>query len=158
MKNSPLITVLLVIIFSGIGFFAGTKYQQSKVPSFAVGSGNFRQMGGNTAAGGAIRGQAGNTVGQRRMGAGQVLGSITSKDDKSITVQLQDGSSKIILLSTNTTFDKSTSAASTDLKTGDKVAVFGTTNTDGSVSAASVQINPTFRAMGNPSVSPAPAK
>lgn len=63
-------------------------------------------------------------------------------DDKSITVKLQDGSSKIVLLSNTTAYNKSATGAKSDLKTGEKVAVFGTENSDGSVTARDVQLNP----------------
>ena len=47
MKNKNLTTIILVIVFTGVGFFGGMKYQQSKVSSFAGGlsnggQGNFR--------------------------------------------------------------------------------------------------------------------
>ena len=53
-----------------------------------------------------------------------------------------DGSSKIILLSDKTTINKATAGSKEDLKTGVKIAAFGTENPDGSVSASNVQINP----------------
>jgi hypothetical protein len=121
MKNQNLIiTIVAVIIFTGAGFFGGLKYQQSKTPTF----GNFNR-GGTQQIG------AGNRQGGMR--GGQILGDIISADDKSITVKLTDGSSKI------------TTATLTDLKVGTKVAAFGQTNTDGSVSAQNIQINPIER-------------
>lgn len=109
----------------GVGFYAGMKYQQSKVPVRQFGQG----------------GQGQNRV---RMG-GQVIGEILSMDEKSVTVKLADGSSKIILLSSTTTFSATATGAKTDLKVGVRVAAFGTTNSDGSVTATNVQINPAFR-------------
>lgn len=43
------------------------------------------------------------------------------------------------------TINKATTATKSDLKTGEKVAVFGTPNSDGSVTAQSIQLNPMFR-------------
>lgn len=129
MKNVKLIAVVLIIVALGGGFFAGMKYQQSKSP--AVRFGNFQgARNGNF-------GQRGTTAGFRPLN-----GDIISMDDKSITVKLQDGSSKIVLLSDTTAFSKSTNGSKSDLKTGEKVAVFGTENSDGSVTARSVQLNP----------------
>lgn len=131
MKNIYIIPVLLIIIFSGLSFFAGTKYQQSKLPNFA--NRDFRQP------------MVGAGANRQRSGGGQIMGEIISQDDKSVTVKLADGSSKIILLSSTTSINKASQASSADLKVGEKIAVFGTTNTDGSVTAQNIQLNPVLR-------------
>lgn len=115
-------------------FFAGMKYQQSKQPAFS------RQFAGQQ---GARTGQG--QVQGNRQGLRPVNGEIISKDDKSITVKLQDGSSKIVLISDKTSINKATEATIDDLKSGEKVAVFGQENSDGSVTAQNIQLNPTFR-------------
>lgn len=79
------------------------------------------------------------------MGFRPVSGEIISSDSKSITVKLQDGSSKIVLLTDKTTVSKSAEANVADLKTGEKVAAFGQENSDGSVTAQSIQLNPILR-------------
>jgi hypothetical protein len=60
----------------------------------------------------------------------------------SLTVKMTDGSTKIVVLSTSTAFMQSTKAALSDIKTGDTVNVVGTANSDGSVTAQDIQINP----------------
>jgi len=101
MKNNYLITIILVLVFTGIGFYAGMRYQASKRPDFSQTGRLGRQ------------GQLGN-----RTGARQVMGEILSKDDKSFTVKLTDGSSKIVFFSESTTINKSSQATKADLKTG----------------------------------------
>lgn len=90
--------------------------------------------------------QANNTqntgVGEKRMGNGQIAGEITSVNDNSITVKMTDGSSKIVILSSSTTVSKSTDAQKSELKVGEKVSVFGTPNTDGSVTGSNIELNP----------------
>ena len=132
MKNSIIITIIVALVVGGGAFFGGMKYQQSKQPSF------MRQGGAGT--------QGIRTGANNRIGAGfrPVNGEIISADDKSITVKLQDGSSKIILFSDKTEINKAAEATKDDLKTGEKVAVFGQENSDGSVTAQNIQINPTF--------------
>ncbi len=129
MNKQYLVAIILVIVVGAGGFFAGMMYQQSQSPA---------GRGGN------FQGARNGNFGQR--GTGQafrpVNGDIISMDDKSITVKLQDGSSKIVLLSNTTVFSKSSVGSKSDLKTGEKVAVFGTENTDGSVTARNVQLNP----------------
>lgn len=58
---------------------------------------------------------------------------------------MQDGSSKIVLFSDFTTYNKTSEGSKSDLKVGEKIAVFGTDNSDGSVTAQSVQLNPQLR-------------
>ncbi|MCL4366320.1 DUF5666 domain-containing protein [Patescibacteria group bacterium] len=79
--------------------------------------------------------------------------SLRSDDLKSITVKLSDGSSKIILLSAQTQLNKAEVAAKSDLAVGERVAVFGSVNSDGSVNAQNIQLNPQRRG-STPSASP----
>lgn len=143
-KQSLIVPLAIVaVVFGAGGFFGGMKYQQSKVPSFNFGdrAGMAGQFG-NRQGLGQNGGQAGTQA--RRM-VGQNFGDILSIDDKSMTIKLADGSSKIILLSNSTTYNKETSGELADLKVGDMVGVFGQSNTDGSITAQTVQINPVMR-------------
>lgn len=47
-------------------------------------------------------------------------------------------------------FNKSDAAAIADVKVGEKVAAFGTENSDGSITAQSVQLNPAMRGVTGP--------
>lgn len=135
MKNAKIITIVLIIVALGGGFFAGMKYQQSKSVS---GSGLFGQ--------GVGQGQRGAV---RRFGNGNggtpVIGKIVGQDTNSITIQLQDGSQKIVDIASSTSISKTSTGSASDLKTGDNVAAFGTANSDGSVTAQNIQLNPMFR-------------
>jgi len=138
MKNNNLIVIIVVAALVGaVAFFGGMKYQQSKMPT------GFRQF-----AGGQFGGGQGTRNGQgqgNRQGFRPVNGDIISADDKSITVKMQDGSSRIVLFSDKTTINKASTGTRDDLKVGETVAVFGTDNSDGSVTAQNIQLNPMFR-------------
>jgi hypothetical protein len=126
--NSKVLTVIIVIIVAGGAFFGGMQYQKSQVTGFAGGQGSaFRQRMGQGQGSSAFR---------------PVRGNILSIDSNTMTVKLQDGSSKIVILSASTTYAKEASATVSDLNTGATVMVTGTSNSDGSVTAQSVQINP----------------
>lgn len=147
MKNAKVIVpILTVLVGLGVGFFGGYQYRSFRL----------NQARGNFAGANGTRFVAGRNGGQNgMMFRGGVAGSIISIDQGSITVKLADGSTKIVLLGSSTTYANIVSAAQSDLKTGDNVLVIGSTNSDGSVTATNVQINPEF---GRPQASPAPAK
>jgi hypothetical protein len=152
MKNKEtLILIVCILIGLGVGFFGGYKYRNYRLDKtmFNLGAnganGNFQRFTGN----GTNRTMAQNGNGMMRGGA--VEGTILSMDDKSVTVKLSDDSSKIILFSDSTTYSNTQVAVRGDLKIGSTVAVFGAVNSDGSVTATNVQINPmTFKPQGSP--------
>jgi len=124
MKNKNLIiAILLVLVAGGAGFLGGRKYQQSKMPSFT------RNFGGANRPNSATNFRP-------------VTGEILKVDDKSITIKLNDGSTKIVLVSDSTQINQATTATKENLKAGAKVAAYGTANSDGSVTAQSIQLNP----------------
>ena len=154
MKNtSVILPIILVLVGLGAGFFGGYQYRNYVLnktrAGFAGGAGAQRFVAGGT------RGANGTRTGGAGFG-GAVTGSILSIDTGSMTVKMSDGSTKIVLLSGSTTYSNTVSAAQTDLKVGSQVAAFGTANSDGSVTATSIQINPEFgRPMASPSPTPA---
>lgn len=122
-----------MIVLVGIAaFFGGMQYQKSQMSTSLPTFGD--RPGG---------GPAGNTRFGGARGSQAVIGEIISIDDKSVTVKLQDGNSKIVILSTSTSVNKQATGSVVDLKEGERVAVFGTSNSDGSVTAQSIQLNPT---------------
>lgn len=131
MQKNLLIIAILVILVGAGGFFAGIKYQQNQRPnnyaSIRQGFMNNSEQGQN----------------RTRIG-GQVIGEILNKDDSSITVKMPDSSSKIVLLSNNTSISKTAKGSEEDLTVGQQVMVLGTSNTDGSVTARNIQLNPQF--------------
>jgi hypothetical protein len=71
---------------------------------------------------------------------GSISGSIVSMDDTSITVKSADGNTKIVFYSDSTTISESKDVSSDALTVGEDVTVAGSTNTDGSVTAARIQL------------------
>ena len=132
MKNNVPIFLLSLIVAVSASFYGGMKYQQSKTPSLST----FRELGnirGET-------GQAGNRI--RTPGVGQTMGEIINIDDNSVTVKLADGSTKIVLIPDSVSINKSETGSKNDLNIGVNIAVFGSANDDGSVTAQNIQLNP----------------
>ncbi|MEK7628180.1 MAG: hypothetical protein AAB421_02040 [Patescibacteria group bacterium] len=86
--------------------------------------------------------QNGRQAGMSARGAGTVFGEIIARDETSITVKMPDGSTKIVLVSASAQVGKSVAGSATDLVAGVTVMVTGSANSDGSVTAESVQIRP----------------
>ncbi|CAN5308833.1 hypothetical protein BH10PAT1_BH10PAT1_6180 [soil metagenome] len=150
MKNKNIIIVGIVALIIGVagGFFGGMQYQQNKLTAGRTQftAGNFTR-GGNTAAG----------TGRTEANGMAVRGQIISADSNSITVKLQDGSTKIVVLGSTATIAKTTTGSASDLTNGAEVTVFGTTNSDGTVSATNVQVGNVGQFGGpRPSGSPIP--
>lgn len=149
MKKEIVVPVVIAsLVFAGVGFFGGMQFQKSQRVSFgANGQGNFMMQGNGGQRGG---GQgAGRTMGQ---GMRPVTGEIISTDGNSITVKMDDGSSKIVLISDTTQINKTDPGAKTDLTIGTKVGVFGADN-NGTVTAQSIQIDPQQMRIASPSAS-----
>lgn len=126
-KQLPfLILVVLVLIVSS--FYAGRLSVSSKnLPSNgAQGRG---MMNGIT------RGQ-----GNQALRGNMVNGEIISQDDKSLTLKLADGGSKLVYFSASTTVSQMTSTPVSDLSVGQTVMINGSANSDGSISAQSIQV------------------
>ncbi len=130
MKNLKVLTIILVVIVGAGGFFVGMQYQ--------------KMQRGNSGPSGQGAGRIARTQGQNG-NFRPVRGEIISSDDKSITVKTQGGSSKIVLFSGSVSITEATSAGKESLKIGKQVMVFGSDNSDGSVTAQNIQLNPMFR-------------
>ena len=149
MNKNIIIVGIVALIIGGVGgFFGGMQYQKGQATAaraqFAGGFG-----GGTGAAGGRTRG-----AGAGANGGMAVRGTIISADSSSITVKLPDGSTKIVILSSTTMIGKATTGSASDLTNGANVTIFGTTNSDGSVTAQNVQVGTAMMFGGRPSGSP----
>lgn len=126
MKKSIWIAAGVALIVGG-AFFGGMRYGKGSARMFG-GSEMQRFTGGP------------NGVRAGQQGVSVVAGEILKKDSASITVSLRDGGSKIIFFSDTTEISKFASGSAEDLTVGKPVIVNGKTNTDGSITAQSIQL------------------
>jgi hypothetical protein len=137
-RNTKIIAGVVVVILLGASFYAGTVYGKS-----AGGRGQF--AGGQFGNGQFMRGTGTGTGAGMRVGGmggangGFTAGQILSKDETGITLKLQDGSTKIVLMGPDTQVMREASSTIDDLSQGQQVTVTGTQNADGSITARSVQ-------------------
>ena len=121
--------VIGAVIFGGGGFYAGMTYSASSRPARS-GAAFTRGAGGT----GTTRGGT---------GGGFASGQVLAKDATSITIQLPNGAgSKIVLLSGTTPVMKTVDGTLADVTVGTTVVANGTANSDGSITAQSIQIRP----------------
>ncbi|MBE0448698.1 MAG: hypothetical protein IBX64_11495 [Actinobacteria bacterium] len=134
--NSKMVAafVISVLIVGGGSFYAGGAYQSSKRPSYVPMGGQFGNMSGQ----GDTDSSPGRFSGQR--GGAAFSGEVVEKDNKSVTIKLQDGSQKTITITESTAINKIAKGSIGDVKQGEQIVVIGTENSDGSVSANTVQI------------------
>jgi hypothetical protein len=154
-KNTTTIWIIAILVIGAASFYGGMTYAGTKKSANSLGQngGNFQNLtpdqraqrfaqGGPGAGSGAARNGGQN-------GAGFAGGDILSKDDKSITVKMRDGSSKIIFFSPATQILKSTSGTPADLKIGENVIVNGKADQSNTITADSIQLRP-FTASSTP--------
>jgi hypothetical protein len=153
MKNQIIVAVVATAIVVGGGsFYFGMKYgTASSATAQSSGYANENTSGGTRGAGGA-RGQRGGA------GGGFVSGDIIAVDNTGMTIQLRNSGgqgsstptegtgSKIVLFDASTQVMKTAQGSLKDLTVGEQVTTTGTANSDGSVTAQSIQIRPTPQA------------
>ena len=132
--NKSIVIIIAVTLIVGAGaFYGGMKYAGNKATAS-------RPQKAPQFSGKAGAGFSGGTGAGQRGGGGFTAGEIITKDDKSVIVKLQDGGSKIVFLSDSTKITKSTDGALSDLEVGKNVSVNGTANSDGSITAQTIQL------------------
>ncbi len=114
------------VVIAALVFWGGMQYGQSNAQSST--RGNFS---------GARTGRQGGF-----MSGGFVGGEVISVDDKSITLKMQDGSTRFVFFSPSTKISKSVDGTISDVAAGKQISVTGTANSDGSMTAQSIQIRP----------------
>ena len=135
-QKTIIISVIAIIITGVTAFYIGMHFGQSNTNSFANLSPEERQQRAQQfGARGGISAGRGRNLGPNGDVAG---GEILSQDDKSITLKLRDGGSRIVFFTNNIPVNKLASGSYQDLKVGSRVMITGTKNPDGSLLAESI--------------------
>ncbi len=136
-KNLPQI-IIGVLVVGAISFYGGIKYETSKTTTTPVDS----QQRSSDQSGGRNGGRMGGNRGGANGGGGFANGEVVSADNTGLTIKMRDGSSKIVIFSSSTQILKSATGTLSDVVAGTQVTIMGSPNTDGSITAQSIQIRP----------------
>ncbi|HVV15061.1 MAG TPA: hypothetical protein VHD55_01510 [Candidatus Paceibacterota bacterium] len=136
-NNTKIIAGVIAVVLVGASFWAGTLYAKSGSQGRGQFAGAAFTRGMGTGGGAGFQGGM-----NARVGGGFTAGEVLSRDASGITLKMADGSTKIVLLSASTAVTKSAAGTLDDLAPGTSVVVTGSGNSDGSITAQSVQIRP----------------
>lgn len=125
--NKKVVIALIIGIALGLagGYFGAQIFGQKNRT-------NFQQRG-------SLNGQPRQIANTQRNSFGQIENISADK----MTLKNRDGSSQLILITSETTYQKSVTATQSDFSTGASVVVNGKSNPDGSITATSIQSAPT---------------
>lgn len=130
--NNLVLLIVALVVVGGGAFYGGMQYNQHKMT--ANRTGRFQGAEG--------LGMVNRTTSGGSFSSGEIL----SRDDKSITIKLPDGGSKLVFVSDSTEISKFAAGTIADLIVGQQVSTNGSANTDGSINATSVQLRPNLPA------------
>lgn len=125
-KNAVIVGIIALVVGLAGGYFGGQlltpKRAMNATRGISTNNGQFRQP---------LNGQK------------NAFGQIQDISNDKLTLKTRDGSSQIVLLTTDTSYEKTTPATQGDFQIGASIVVNGKSNPDGSVTAVSVQTAPT---------------
>ena len=124
--------IITAIVALGIGLGGGYAAARASAPA---------NTGGSNAS--FARGGARSLRSRNQSANGFIAGTVAKKDSESITINTRDGNSHLVLLTPATSVFKSVAGSLTDVTIGSTVTVSGSTNSDGSISADSIQLRRT---------------
>ncbi len=139
---SIILSVVVLLAVAGGSFYGGSLYGRSQVQS-AFSANRAGAFGGQGNFGANAQGtpNARRTAGQGAPG-GFVMGQIDQIAGDSLTLTANDGKQTKVLVTNTTLIQKQASVTLADLAQGETVIVSGSTGTDGSITARSLQVSP----------------
>lgn len=134
MKTNIVIIIAILCLIAGgaIGYLIPTQFIKS----------NPAARGNNMAFANGQLARTSRTGTGAGANGGLVTGQLLKIDKGSLSVKLRDGSSRLVITTPSTQTLKMTTGTVSDLTVGEDVVVSGIANSDGSVTAQSVQIRP----------------
>ncbi len=141
--NKKILIVIAILIVGAGSFYGGLAYGKTKTTALRAG-GAF-PTGQRTGQGMGFAGGnfAGRGTGGPNGAGGITAGEVISNDTTSVVVKTREGGSKIVFFASSTQVMKSALGSVSDVTPGQEITVTGSANSDGSMTAQSIQIRPT---------------
>lgn len=135
------IIIIVLVVVGGGAFYGGMKYGQNKSLFSRQNFQNLSPEQHQQFLQGSIEGNLPRGTG-RGVGANFLTGEVIAKDEQSLTLKMQDGSSKIVFFSDSTEISKTAEGSIGDVEVGKQIVVNGDQNSDGSYTAKTIQLSP----------------
>lgn len=132
-KNILIPLMVLFILVLSASFYGGVRYASPKTTGSISQNGRLTGLP-NNGQNRAVRGT--------ETGGGFANGTVIAKDQSSITISSAQGGSKIIVYGSSTEVSHMTVGSIGDVAIGSTITAQGTTNQDGSITAASISVRP----------------
>ena len=158
MKKFFIIVIMLLLVGGGIYLFLNKNKSnavigQSSQPAVAQSQPTAGQSGAMQQYPRPSGGAGGRRFGNMPQGSTPIFGQVTAVSGNQITVQRQsrngNGTSITVTLSSSTQY---TGGSQSNIQIGTRIGGYGTANSDGSINAQQITINPSFggRGQSNP--------
>lgn len=131
--------IVVLLLVAGAGFYGGTVYGKNQAQATLAA----RRQGAFPGAG--INGQPAGQQGANGRTGGMLFGQIKEIGANVLTVTDNNGKETKVAVTDTTLIEKQASVKLTDLTQGETVMVSGSTGTDGTLTARSVQVAPMGR-------------
>ena len=132
------IIIIALVVVGGGAFYGGMQYGQSKSPFSQFSRQNSQNLSQEQRQQ-LLQGRTGTGA-----GANFLTGEVIAKDEQSLTLKMSDGGSKIIFFSDSTQISKTTEGSVDDIEVGKQIMVSGDQNSDGSYTAKTIQLSPSY--------------
>ncbi|TSA56382.1 hypothetical protein D4R42_03605 [bacterium] len=136
--NTKIISVFIgiAVIIAGGAFYGGMKYGQNRGFFNQSSRQGFQNLSSEQ------RAQFSQGRMASEVASNFLNGEVINKDEKSLTLGILDGGSKIIFFSDSTQISKTIDGSINDIEVGKQIIVGGDKNEDGSYTAKTIQLSP----------------
>ncbi|GEM_PF-1910045 len=122
-EKKTLAVIAIAVIGAAVFFYAGAKYEKHKLSALGL----------------LANSKSSSSASKKAAAANSLKGTVTAKDDKSVTIKLADDTEKTIQFGNGMTFGKSGTLTAAEISVGGIVVITGENNADGTFVATNIR-------------------